>query len=144
MRKRCCFQSRSVRYSIYGLYSFYAFHSTGNTESSSTYRRPTWEPRLLARLRTRPRHDIAYCGQLVMFLGNNSIHQAFPRARLAHGQPATDAITSLAMHVIGGIGLRESSRPHSEVGAANDHDRHLHDLHFLCSAGLIFASSQKE
>ena len=37
------------------LYSFYAFHSTGNTESSSTYRRPTWEPRLLARLRTRPR-----------------------------------------------------------------------------------------
>ena len=37
------------------LYSFYTFHSTSNTESSSTYRRPTWEPRLLARLRTRPR-----------------------------------------------------------------------------------------
>ena len=87
------------------LYSFYTFHSTGNTEPSSTYRRPTWEPRLLAR---------RIVVSLLRSSGTTPYTRPF-RVRLAHGQPATDAITSLAIHVIGGIGLRESSRLRSQI-----------------------------
>ena len=47
---------------------------------------------------------------LLRSLGTTPYTRPF-RVRLAHGQPETDAITSLAMHVIGGIGLRESNRP---------------------------------